>query len=164
MNLDSVYTKQVSEMPSHCKCGAITNPYSVIEKKVWVCEFCSRTNYKVEIPNPDIEMVYSVPFTKKTERENRAIIACVDLSGSMHQQVQGVDNLDFWKKSVDQDAYFDEDDEAANSLLLTMLSALHKNLASLKEKEPDAKFGLITFNSDVALFGDGLQAAYKLTT
>jgi hypothetical protein len=38
--------------------------------------------------------------------------------------------------------------------MVTMLSALHSNLLIIKEKEPNTRVGLITFNSDVVVIGD----------
>lgn len=67
----------------------------------WICEFCGITNYKADVPNPNIDMQFAVPITKKQTKDPRAIIVCLDISGSMNQDVKGVNNQEFWKSSID---------------------------------------------------------------
>jgi hypothetical protein len=57
----------------------------------------------------------------------------------------------------DEDCLFedDSDDEAQDTLLVSMLTGIDLNVQKLGEQEPYTHFGLINFANSVTIMGDG---------
>lgn len=82
----------------------------------------------------------------------------MDASFSMNTDVKGVTtSSDFFKKRIEyleENSFFEEDAEGdtRDTLLVTMLASLDHNIECLA---PKTRFGLIVFNSEVDVIGDG---------
>jgi len=141
--------------PVFCEsCNAVFNKFSKLEEnkdqQVWNWEFCEHKNEVVldeqEIPTQEsINYVLEVEENEGVEEKKvnevndseSPIIFCVDISGSMSQRAS---------KNTPQ-----------NSSLQTRIdwikSAILGQIKSMKETK--RKVGLVTFSSQVNVFGDG---------
>ena len=108
-------------------------------EKVWVCEFCLHHNSipenyrppKEENPCTILKKADKKSMEAQIKNEEKVLIFCIDVSGSMDFQVEGKSRLE----SV-QEAIADE-------------------ISRFKFEKEAIKVGLITFGSYVTLIGDG---------
>lgn len=110
---------------------------------------------------------------KKSDQESEiSIILCIDNSGSMSitSEVKGKMNLkhgltedeykmlkDFIEPGAERYQYLpsQKKDSSWVTRKQCVLAAIETQLNEMKITHPNRKVGLVTFNNDVALFGDG---------
>lgn len=163
-------------------CNAILNVHSKISKdlisneQTWICEFCSTLNKisleEEEIPKAE-ELTYVIEsaqqaMLKKGGGENITVMFCIDVSGSMcvTQAVTGKMRLKYDKVKKLQDlmkfsdgSYQYTDTENRNATYVSRMqcvqAAIENQLAELAHGAPNRKAGIVTFNNEVVLIGDG---------
>jgi len=175
------------------KCKAMFNLHSKLTttpdgKQIWTCEFCGNSNEvsidKEEMPQSD-ELTYvvkSAPQVLKSKEEAKllaediSIIFCIDVSGSMcvTQPVHGkvavkydkTKNLKDLMKFGDGSLQYTSG-EAKNltyiSRMQCLQTAIEKQIIDLCNGAPNRKVGIVTFNNDVTLIGDGTKLPKIIT-
>jgi hypothetical protein len=164
------------------KCKAIFNIHSKLNtdpasnEQTWICEFCSTLN-KVSIEEEEIpkteELTYIIAsaqqaMLKKGGGENITVIFCIDVSGSMcvTQPVTGKMKLKYDKVNKLQDlmkfsdgSYQYTDRESRNTTYVSRMqcvqAAIENQLNELANGAPNRRAGIVIFNSEVVLIGDG---------
>ena len=143
---ESILTKipLISDIPKRCeKCKSILNNYSKLtnienNKYDWICEFCFNKNIieieKDLIPkSPIIE--YCIEKVKQNEIKTyneRSIIFCLDISGSMSREF----NNNYSRLNI-------------------VKGMIIKNITEINKNNPNYKVGLVTFGSIIYYYGDG---------
>jgi hypothetical protein len=176
--------------PISCKCEAILNQHSLIEKIensakfLWLCEFCGEKNEifieKEEIPTTDcIDYFYqSVNQIKGNYNYNdeQTLIFCFDISGSMcvSSPVTGKHKLkgnsleknykELMAFSDGSNQYFGSGNSNVTyvSRLQCLQAAIESNLTILLKSAPNRKVGFVTFNNEVIGYGDGTKGQVKI--
>ncbi len=166
------------------KCKAMFNIHSKLNKDLaiseqsWICEFCNNTNKvsieEEEMPKAD-ELTYVIEsaqqaMVKKGGSEDTTMVFCVDVSGSMcvSQKVQDkmafkydkVKKMQDLMKFSDGSYQFLTGESAATTYISRMQclqAAIEKQLNELANGAPKHKVGVVTFNNEVTLIGDGMQ-------
>lgn len=164
------------------KCKAMFNVYSKLVKdmvtndQTWTCEFCNNLNKVIieeeEMPKSD-SLTYVLEsaqqsMMKKGGGEDITLMFCIDVSGSMcvTQPVQGKMDLKYNKVKKMQDLMKFSDGSyqytSGESSTLTYISrmqcvqtAIESQLKELAFGAPKRKVGIVTFNNEVTLIGDG---------
>lgn len=164
------------------KCKAMLNSHSNIEKapetgdQIWGCEFCGNNNKIIledeEIPKVD-ELTYVIEsaqqaMDKKGGSQDITIMFCIDISGSMcvTQPVSGKLSLKYDKVNKLKDlmkfsdgSYQYMSDESSNQTYISRMqcvqTAIESQLKELSSGAPKRKVGIVTFNNEVTLIGDG---------
>ena len=146
------------------------------EDQLWICEFCDHKNVisleKEEIPSKNA-MNYiidneEVTSDKKHEGQS-AIVFCLDISGSMcvTKPVEGkfeikgdkyneLQKLMKFSDGSDQFAFNDKNVTYV-SRLQCVQAAIESQLINMKAEKSKRKVGLVSFNGDVSIIGDGSQ-------
>lgn len=177
--------------PISCKCEAILNIHSKLEKiedslkYLWICEFCGEKNEifieKEEIPTSDC-IDYYVQSANQLKgikgynyNDEQTLIFCFDVSGSMcvSSPVTGKhkfkgNNLE--KNMKDLMAFSDGSDQFYGgsrdvtyiSRLQCLQAAIESNLNTLLKSSPNRKVGFVTFNNEVTGYGDGSKGQVKI--
>ena len=164
--------------PVFCpNCQSILNSYSKLtraeQKIIWTCEFCDHeselTIEEEEIPAyPEltyiIETAVQVAKSQNIGKTAPAVVFCVDISGSMcvSKAVEGKLNLktsrlEELKKLLgpgEEDQRF-VDNVTYVSRLECVQAAIENQIQLLSTCSPELKVGLVAFNQDVRVFGDG---------
>jgi len=163
-------------------CSAIFNIYSKLitdstkNEQSWTCEFCSTPN-KVSIEEEEMpkaeEITYIIEsaqqsMLKKGAGENITVMFCIDVSGSMcvTQPVNEKMKLKYDKVSKLQDlmkfsdgSYQYMSKESKNAIYVSRMqcvqTAIENQLNELANGAPNRKAGIVTFNNEVVLIGDG---------
>lgn len=173
--------------PMFCtSCKAIFNQDSKLiigeekDPQIWVCEFCSHKNqvniHPEEIPKSDSVDYIIAPATNVSQilEDSGLIIFCIDISGSMcvsyelkgKVQLKGGADLNKFSSFTETNAFGGFADqwlpnENRNITYATRLQCVQAAIASqietLYKENPNTKVGIITFNSEVTLLGDGTQ-------
>ncbi|CAI2386488.1 unnamed protein product [Moneuplotes crassus] len=148
----------------------------------WDCEFCNYTNTlfieKEEIPTKDA-MNYIIDTEELDENKKHAgeaaVIFCVDISGSMcvTKAVDGkfkikgdkYDELqEFMKYSDGSDQFaFNDRNVTYVSRLQCVQAAIEAQLIDMKAEKSQKKVGLVSFNGDVNIIGDGSQPSQTIS-
>ena len=178
--------------PVICKqCAGAFNLYSRItevseDSQNWVCEFCgacNQINIEVEeIPRGqmmDYMLMSSSQMIEESKipgenKEGITVIFCIDISGSMcvTEPVVGKINLKNRKKfdlggfsDFDMAEQYLEGDNAVTyvSRLECVQAAIESQLQSMSISTPNRKVGLIAFNSEISIYGDGSSDPSILT-
>lgn len=142
----------------------------------WRCEFCNKFNAvrleQEEIPTSScVDYLVSPPTPSKDNNEDTSnIIFCIDISGSMcvTQELKGKLNLKGSEKRDKEfqelsrgngDQYFPNQDRNVThvSRLQCVQSAIEQQIENISKEFPNRRVGLITFNNEVTLIGDGDQ-------
>lgn len=167
------------------KCKAMFNVHSQLAKdpltneQMWTCEFCNNPN-KVSIEEEEMPKSDSLTYViesaqqsmmKKGGGDDITLMFCIDISGSMcvTQPVQGKLDLKYNKVKKLQDLLKFSDGSmqyvSGESAGLTYVSrmqcvqtAIESQLKELALGAPKRKVGIVTFNSEVTLIGDGKLA------
>lgn len=96
--------------------------------------------------------------------KEKSVVICVDSSASMMKSVnlKREINSEYCKKrelllAKKRDEICEEIDSEQDqrSLLVAMLSACDSNINQIASSEPNTKFGLVVFNNEVDVVGDG---------
>jgi hypothetical protein len=160
--------------PVFCsECKSVFSSFSKIVDGIWNCEFCSAKNpitlEEEEIPKEDTSD-YILEPAKEIDADDReeSIIFCIDISGSMcvTTEISGSlklkgdktqsyrhlnnENMDQWMPGQRRDVTY-------VSRLQCVQAAIDQQLEVLAKEHPKAKVGLVCFNNEVKLLGDGTQ-------
>ena len=183
VNLSSL--KQGSNLatgdPIYCQgCRSLLNSYSHLirtEQKIrWDCEFCNTINElfveEEELPNaPELtyvlESAVQVANSSLGNRDLSTIIFCIDISGSMcvSKPVAGILNLKTNKRQSlmrliqpgEEDQYMPGTNKNLTyvSRLECVQAAIEAQLQELFTVSPDRKVGIVAFNNEIRIIGDG---------
>ena len=155
--------------PVYCKqCRAVLNSYSQVERRgevtLWACEFCRTANEVVidegEMPKSN-EIVYVLDPGMQVEEESKvvgsaegySVVFCLDISGSMGTCERTAGTIRAGSaKAVSQATRLD-----------CVRLAIQSQLDSLSRASPGVFAGLITFNNDVEIVGDGTIPSTRLS-
>lgn len=162
-------------------CNAALSHYSKLTlgsdgNRSWVCEFCGAESKDIDMDDEEIPTTETVDYIIKPAPEVVAsdstnnVIFCVDTSGSMCVST-AVDSRHKFRGSrtaalARELAGFSDDGSSQRmpneargvvyvSRLQAVQAAVDTQLTRLTAEHPNARCGLVTFNSDVALVGDG---------
>lgn len=175
-----------------CKsCSATLNIHSKLDSiesagYLWKCEFCDTENEvnleAEEIPTSDTMDYMLLSASQKAEEdqgiteENKdiSIVFCIDISGSMcvTKPVEGAIQLKMPKKQIDLGGFSDydvfeqymEDEHGVTyiSRLQCVQAAIDSQIEAMSKATPLRKVGLVTFNNEVTIIGDGTKDTYTL--
>ena len=175
----------------NCKVGF--NCYSESAQKnsennrVWDCEFCGCLNKLLidenEIPKKeDCLYMIEAPLQKQGDlNDNLNIILCIDFSGSMSvtKEIKGkldfkhssIENLDDFKAFMEPWEFLEMkrnlENEAKNKTFVTrkqcVLAAIESQLNEMCTDTPNRKVGIVGFNNEVIVIGDGSKNPTVIT-
>ena len=152
-------------------------------RQVWTCEFCEVANEvsvePEEFPQADtmdyMIMSRSEAAAAVSEAKDVAVVFCIDISGSMvvSQAVSGQLQLRGLRNIESELQGFGDFDRAEQfmlgdrnttyvSRLQCVQAAIDAQLSDTANKYPRRKLGLVAFNSDVMIVGDGMSEPYIL--
>eukprot|EP00038_Savillea_parva_P007332 m.169362 g.169362 ORF g.169362 m.169362 type:complete len:769 (+) comp13092_c0_seq1:110-2416(+) len=167
-------------------CSAVLSHYSKLtgppDARVWTCEFCGTDN-PVDLDDEELPTANTIDYILKpapcvTASDSESnVVFCVDTSGSMcvttavpgRHKFRG-SRTDALRRSL---SAFNDDGSHQRlpgesrgveyvSRLQAVQAAVESQLNRLVTEHPNARCGLVTFSSDVALVGDGSQATATL--
>ncbi|CDW86904.1 type a von willebrand factor domain-containing protein [Stylonychia lemnae] len=147
--------------------------------QIWICEFCNFEN-KVdfeteELPKSNqvtyiLEAAAQVKEKKIVGNQDITVVFCIDISGSMcvsqpiagkhsikGDKTQALRNLMQFSDGSDQRLQ-GEDNVTYISRLQCLQAAIESQLIDMAIGAPDRKVGIVTFNSEVTIIGDGSKA------
>jgi hypothetical protein len=150
----------------------------------WTCEFCAAANAveldAEEIPSKD-ELDYLMePPPVALDRQfsgsgDNIVIFCIDISGSMcvTQEVEGTFKLKGGGEDMsglrgaedDRNQYMPGEKRNVTyvSRLQAMQAAVNTQIETMAKDTPSRRVGIVTFNGDVTIVGDGTNAPTVLT-
>ncbi|KAL3873143.1 hypothetical protein ACJMK2_036297 [Sinanodonta woodiana] len=161
--------------PQKCSgCQAILSSISKLEpageKYHWKCEFCGHINKDLDITPEEVPKGESFDFVlvpaqseseqckaegevtkEKIWNKGGILVYCMDISGSMSATVSLPQIQAEWRSARDGIA----DGNRNVSRLDAIKEAATRQLDSLKIEQPDKRVVLITFGSEVYIWGDG---------
>ncbi|XP_046583394.1 circularly permutated Ras protein 1-like [Haliotis rubra] len=169
--------------PVYCtQCQAILSKLAQIVSdgtdKVWQCNFCGERNLvdveEEEIPQMDdvtflIEPAPATQATGLSGREESLVIFCVDVSGSMcvttevpgKLRLRGSGGLKRMQSLNDshEDQYLPRQKRNVTyvSRLQSVQAAVDHQLEEMQRDHPNRRVGLITFDNEVTVIGDGTE-------
>ncbi|CAD8172076.1 unnamed protein product [Paramecium pentaurelia] len=150
-------------------------------KQLWICEFCDHKNYiqieKEEIPVNE-DTIYLIQSAQEQQMQiedgENSIVFCIDNSGSMSSTVEIKGKINF-KHGISPEEYemlkqfIEPGDEHQiwpqfNTKHVThvsrkqcVMAAIEQQIGELKKKNPNKIVGLVTFNNEVVVYGDGSE-------
>lgn len=151
----------------------------IADSRVWICEFCHVHNIvdldPEEVPksNDVIFLLQSAQAISKGPAEltsDTTTVFCIDNSGSMSvtQEVQGKHDLkhglsaeeyEMLKQFIEHGADQYLPNQKKNTTFITrkqcVLAAIENQLLDMKTDTPNRKVGLVTFDNEVCVVGDG---------
>lgn len=151
------------------------------DEHTWECEFCEHKNAislePEEIPTKDSVnyFIENEEAKGKATKNDVSLIFCIDISGSMcvTKAVEGNfelkgDRLHELQSLLGQgdlmnQFMFEERDQTYISRLQCVQAAVESQLLNLKTSNPDKKVGLVTFNNNVTIYGDGTQISQVIS-
>ncbi|XP_063043442.1 circularly permutated Ras protein 1 isoform X2 [Engraulis encrasicolus] len=154
---------QSSQKPVYCaKCRAVMSTVSTLQSQrttnVWCCEFCGMANPlsgpgmrvsrhpQLQRHCPGRDVIYVDENHGDYENlEDMLVVFCVDVSGSMSVTSEVTPG-----NAMRSPTYI--------SRLQSVQDALFKAMSSILQKSPHRRVGLVTFNDEVAVYGDGTGA------
>jgi Mg-chelatase subunit ChlD len=155
----------------------------VVSENTWICEFCNHKN-EVDLEKEEIPTKESINYilenedaeiNKEKKQSEAALIFCVDISGSMcvtkpvagKFKIKG-DKYDELQKLMkfsdgsDQFAFKDRNVTYV-SRLQCVQAAIESQLIEMKDQSSKRKVGLVSFNGDVNVVGDGTQISQVIS-
>ena len=175
------------------KCGAIFNMNSKTEERksldgepqqIWCCEFCNHEN-EVDIEpeekpkgnavNYIVEAAAQVEDKKAMGKQEISVVFCIDQSGSMcvSQPIQGkhkikgdkTKELAQFKKFGDGSDQFMQGERNVTyvSRMQCLQAAIDQQITDMSNGAADRKIGLVSFNHEVTVVGDGTQDPQTIT-
>ena len=150
-------------------------------ESVWICEFCSHHN-KISIEAEELPKTDDIFFmlksatqqlettTTTTQDQDISVIFCIDFSGSMcvSSEIQVKDELRHGLSAEEYEMLKDFIEDNASQLLPNqkqdtqwisrkqcVLAAIESQLEEMKKTHPNRKVGVVAFNSEVIVYGDG---------
>ena len=175
--------------PTFCeKCKAVLNNISKVEmvgeEQIWQCEFCLTKN-KVDLEEEEkpqskavnyiVEAAAQVLDKQAMGQKDISVIFCVDQSGSMcvSQEVKGKHKLkgdktdamkDLLKFGDGSDQYMQgERNVTYVSRMQCLQAAIDQQITDMKNGATDRKLGIVSFNNEVTVVGDGSQDPQTIT-
>ena len=150
--------------------------------QVWVCEFCSHKNIVVidkdEVPDKDainyvIEGGEDVKVDEEDKQDGSSLIFCIDISGSMNtkcrvdwdvKQVQSTTQKMVKNKQTRAQTTSQSNRVNLLSRLECVKAAINSQIEIMKVASSSKKVGLVTFESNVNIVGDGTQKPKVIST
>jgi len=150
-------------------------------ESVWICEFCG-THNKISIESEELPksndlfyMLQSAIQTQSTDTPNSSdqdisVIFCIDFSGSMcvtseikvkEQLKHGLsaEEYEMLKAFIEPGASQNLPKQKQGTQWISrkqcVLAAIETQLTEMKKSHPKRKVGVVAFNNDVILYGDG---------
>eukprot|EP00727_Mastigamoeba_balamuthi_P003938 m51a1_g13541 putative type a von willebrand factor domain-containing protein (466) ;mRNA; f:261-2200 len=172
--------------PLMCECGAVLSSVDRVERdaegaQTWTCRFCSRSRAVCvsddELPaSSTVDYVLSAPTasaasaepSSASAEESTSVVFCVDVSGSMCVTYEMEGAVRLRGDAAARLAHLNEDDSSQwlpgqrrdvtyVSRLQAVQGAIDAQLAALARDHPTRTVGLVAFNSEVTVLGDGTQ-------
>ncbi|KAL2079724.1 hypothetical protein ACEWY4_025468 [Coilia grayii] len=158
---------QSNQKPVYCaKCRAVMSTVSNLQSQqnanVWCCEFCGAENPlsgpgvrvsrhpHLQRHCPGRDVLYVEENHGDYENlEDMLVVFCVDVSGSMSVTSEVTAG-----NAMRSPTYI--------SRLQSVQDALYKAISSILQKSPHRRVGLVTFNDEVTVYGDGTSAPVTL--
>lgn len=147
---------QINKPPTPCQeCGAFLNSHSSVslegENYLWVCEFCAHEN-RLEVSSTDLpreaEITYVLEEAKndavQIEGDSTTVIFCIDISGSMDATT-----------ALERPTVILGKEVRVVTRLLCVKAAILSQISVMQAETPNRKVGVVLFNSDVTIVGDG---------
>lgn len=154
---------------------------STSEADVWICEFCGASNEvqfePEEIPKTEsVDYVIGTPAELVSTKDENMVIFCIDISGSMgvsypvqgkfklkgEDKVQKLSNLNTERNAHGQLAEQFLPNERRDITYVTRLqcvqAAISAQIEKMKKEHPNRRVGIVTFNNEVNVIGDGTEA------
>jgi len=165
------------------KCKAMYSKYSKSEiqegKQIWKCEFCENINNinieEGEIPNNDTITYITQSVHQIFMDEDISVLFCIDISGSMSvsQEVKDSKHLKYDKTAKLKELMKFSDgslqymnNERHNAVYVSRIqcvqAAVESQIDNMSKGAPNRKVGIITFNNEVNIIGDGNQNQYVI--
>ena len=163
--------------PSSCtNCKAFFSSRSKLIENTWTCEFCSSENLieldEEEIPKENkilyvLETISQQAAKVQKQSHDKTVIFCIDISGSMCVTVPIMGKFKFKtnrSEELQRELYgivgpewmaIDRNDVTYVSRLECVQAAIETQLNNLYTVSPSSKVGIITFNNEVSVIGDG---------
>ncbi|CAK61233.1 unnamed protein product (macronuclear) [Paramecium tetraurelia] len=148
----------------------------------WNCEFCTHLN-EIQIQDGDIpekeEALYLIQshFQQQSQKqEKNSITFCIDTSGSMSTttEIKGKVSIKTGLTNKEQEMlkqfiqpgteahYLKKQKQISYvSRKQCLLSAIEQQIKKLQQQNPEKVVGLVTFNNEVVVYGDGSQQPIK---
>eukprot|EP01084_Bolivina_argentea_P120552 213706_1 len=154
------------------------------DDSIWICKFCNHINVisvdDEEIPKDEtVDYILAPPSSmneesKSNDKTESQIIFCIDISGSMcvSQQIDakhskfklkgdhlGQDQDDL-SQFIDANASHlnrSKSDQQYVSRLQCVQTAVNEQIETISKTNPLYKIGLVTFNNEVTVIGDGMS-------
>jgi len=145
--------------------------------RVWHCSFCSTDNElnldDEEMPGEEsVDYILEPPneaVSRGSSSSEKQLIFCIDISGSMcvTTEIEGkhelkgaearkrLDSLN--TERADQWAPREKRNVTYVSRLQSVQAAVDAQLAQMEQEQPSRRVGLVTFNGEVTVIGDGYQ-------
>ena len=146
-------------------------------EQVWNCEFCNTKNQIMmeaeEIPKTDqvnyiLEAAAQVHDKKMMGKQEISVVFAIDISGSMcvTKQIQGKHSIKGDKTRAMQELmkFSDGSDQKLQgeqgnftyvSRMQCVQAAIDSQIKEMHSGAPDRKLGIVTFNHEVTIIGDG---------
>ncbi|XP_033629430.1 circularly permutated Ras protein 1-like [Asterias rubens] len=172
--------------PDFCsKCEAVFSVLSKVtpggdDSQVWHCEFCDQDNpvtTEMQRFPPESDVTYRI-HQGTGEGDDTAVIFMVDISGSMSVTkevptgVVGNQRLNdanaalstYQQEMAEHDRYSVEPKSTVTyiSRLQAMQSAIDQQLSKMEQLQANKRVGLIAFNDNVVVIGDGSEEPVPL--
>ena len=148
--------------------------------KVWICEFCEKHNIvsieKEEVPSKDDIIYFKQNFSQVKNpiqsEKDITVIFCIDTSGSMSitTEIEGKHDLkhglsaeeyEMLKQFIENGADQYLPNQKKNSTYISrkqcVFAAIENQIHDMLKTNPKRKVGLVTFNSEVCIIGDGFS-------
>jgi hypothetical protein len=170
-------------------CKAVFNMKSVLtvqnDQQVWKCEFCNHENKVMldeeEKPKTD-EVTYLLEAASQVESKKMAgqdisVVFCLDVSGSMcvTEPIKGKHTIKGDRRQRDlaafaqfgdgSDQFINQADKGVTyvSRLQCVQAAVQAQIEQMQNGAQNRKVGVVTFNNEVTLIGDGSQVPQTIT-
>ncbi|CAD8124473.1 unnamed protein product [Paramecium sonneborni] len=174
-------------------CRAILNKYSKLNfienssEVRYVCEFCENVNKvkidKKNIPqNDEIQYLIQSEIEENKIKNEKSVIFCIDVSGSMSTTTKisgkvGCNSENYLQEYEMLKEFIDPKDRphylkklqqkqknvSHISRKQCVITAIEQQIKMLQEKNPEKVVGLVTFNNEIVVYGDGSQQPIVLS-
>jgi len=151
-------------------------------QKTWTCKFCEHVNplnlEEEELPRAEsVDYILEPPSDKAeatASQDSVMVVFCIDISGSMcvsteiagRHELKGssAKNLaSLNTERADQWAPRERHDVTYVSRLQSVKAAIDSQLEKMQREQPNRKVGIVTFNNEVTVVGDGTKTPETIT-
>eukprot|EP01083_Nonionella_stella_P114261 337626_1 len=152
------------------------------DESIWTCRFCQTSNV-IEIDDEEMPVDETVDYmieppdddkASDEEEDEKQIIFCIDISGSMcvtqpflgkkinlkgNRLEKENEELSQFIDPMDRNQWMPNQSQNVTyiSRLQSVQAAVDEQMERLKEENPNTAVGLVTFNSEVTVYGDGMS-------